>query len=477
MRGLHRLLHRGAHHSLLAAPTPCIAAGSRNASGTGRTYDAVIIGAGVVGSACALELRRKGFTTLNVDGNPSPGYGSTSNSSAIVRHFYSLEDSCRLAWEGYNGWTSWADYLEATPSEDLCHLHEVGCAALDVPKSPACQTYLSCVRKAMVACGIFVEEWDVAELKRRVPYLSTTSYFPPRRVSDAQFGEDNGSELAGALFCAQSGYVNDPQLAARNLADAAVRRGADFRWRARVVKLERDASGSKVRGVTFEDGSAVEAPIVINAAGPHSQAIHDLAFKGAAVADDSLVSSRPLKVEVAYLAEPSGSRVDQTLPVITDFDVGVYMRPQKGGQLLVGSIEPECDQLHFLGAAEDLKDGLTEEWTNIVYRAALRLPTLRVPNSAAGLVALYDTTPDWVPIYDRTSLGGFYSMRGTSGNQFKNAPVVGRICAALVDGCENGHDHDAQPLALQLQNTAGSLSLKLFSRLRINQGTSGTVLG
>merc|ERR1712146_399793 len=134
------------------------------------------------------------------------------------------------------------------------------------------------------------------------------------------------------------------------------------------------------------------------------------------------------------------------------------MRPQGKGTLLVGSIEPECDELEFLAKPEDLEAGLTDEWTTMVYRAALRFPSLQVPNSAAGLTALYDTTPDWVPIYDRTALGGFYSIRGTSGNQFKMAPVVGRICARLVDGCENGSDHDAEPLQLPYMYTEGSLN-------------------
>ena len=29
-------------------------------------------------------------------------------------------------------------------------------------------------------------------------------------------------------------------------------------------------------------------------------------------------------------------------PTFADFDVGVYWRPQVGGQILIGSIEPEC---------------------------------------------------------------------------------------------------------------------------------------
>jgi len=155
----------------------------------------------------------------------------------------------------------------------------------------------------------------------------------------------------------------------------------------------------------------------------------------------------------------------------------VYFRPQHGGQVLIGSVEPDCDDLHFLESANDLEDKLTDDWTSLVYRAALRLPTLQIPNTASGLSALYDTTSDWVPIYDRTALGGFYSMRGTSGNQFKNAPVVGRIGAELVDGCENGHDHDAKPVVLSLQHVSGSVNLGIFSRLRENSGTSGTVLG
>jgi sarcosine oxidase subunit beta len=438
----------------------------------------IVIGGGVIGGSCAFELRKKGFTTLNVDTNPAAGYGSTSSSSAIIRHFYSLEDSCRLAWESYHHWAAWGDYVEATKGEDLCGLHEVGCAAMDVPASPAAQTYMSRVRSAMQACNVPVEEWDAAEIQRRMPYMSTTSYFPPRRIDDDEFGNENGGEISSILYCPKAGYVNDPQLSARNVVDAAMRRGGEFKWRARVVKINRDESGSKVTGVTLEDGSIVEAPIVINVAGPHSQAVHDLAFQGAAGAcDDSRFRSKPLKVEVAYVQEPPGSRLDETFPMLADIDVGVYMRPQQGGQLLIGSIEPECDELHFLEGADELEDGLTDEWNSLVYRAALRFPTLQVPNTAAGLVALYDTTPDFVPIYDKTSLGGFYSIRGTSGNQFKNAPVVGKICAVLVDGVENGRDHDTQPLSMPCEHTSGSIDLGMFSRLRGTAGTTGTVLG
>jgi sarcosine oxidase subunit beta len=45
-------------------------------------------------------------------------------------------------------------------------------------------------------------------------------------------------------------------------------------------------------------------------------------------------------------------------------------------------------------------------------------------------------------------MAGFYLAIGTSGNQFKNAPVVGRLMAELTGSCENGYDHDREPVKL-----------------------------
>lgn len=451
-------------------------AGSRCFSGKTSTYDVVIIGGGIVGNACAYELRKKGYTTCNVDRLPSPGYGSTSSSSSILRSFYSLEETCRLSWESYHIWENWGDYVGASADEDICTVREVGVAALITPASSHCLSYIRNVSKALDACGVPYQHWDLAELERRMPYISTASFYPPRRIDDEKFGEENGQQLSGALFSEKAGYVNDPQLAARNIADAAKRLGGDFCWNAKVSSISLDPTGRKVRGVVLDDGAVINTNIIINAAGPHSPIIHDLAFSSANVSDDSKIGSKAMKVEVAYLLKPSEvSDCAHEMPIVADFDSGVYMRPQQGGQLVIGSVEPECDKLEFLGSADDVPLSVSDVWTNTVYRTALRLPSLRIPTTSPGLVSMYDTTPDWVPIYDKSSLGGFYSMRGTSGNQFKMAPVVGKIGAELVDGCENGRDHDTNPLTLNMTEVSGTVCLDLFSRLRSVATTSGSV--
>ena len=67
---------------------------------------------------------------------------------------------------------------------------------------------------------------------------------------------------------------------------------------------------------------------------------------------------------------------------------------------------------------------------------------------------------------------------GTSGNQFKNAPVVGHVMAELVDRVENGHDHDKDPVKVKCRYTGLELDMAFYSRLReINPNSSFSVNG
>jgi len=67
---------------------------------------------------------------------------------------------------------------------------------------------------------------------------------------------------------------------------------------------------------------------------------------------------------------------------------------------------------------------------------------------------------------------------GTSGNQFKNAPVAGKIMAELVQKCQAGHDHDVNPVQFHLDYINADISLGAFSRKReINQNSSFSVIG
>ena len=93
---------------------------------TDQTYDIIIVGAGVIGCAIALEMSRRGHRTLNVDKAASAGAGSTINSCAIVRFSYSTIAGVNFAWEGGYYWRDWANYIGAEDELGLIEFHQVG---------------------------------------------------------------------------------------------------------------------------------------------------------------------------------------------------------------------------------------------------------------------------------------------------------------------------------------------------------------
>ena len=424
-------------------------------------YDAIIIGAGVIGCSIARSLSRAGLKTLNVDALPAAGYGSTSYSSAIIRPFYSYAQGVALAQASHGRWRRWSAFLEATAGEPLARYEECGMLILLPPD----ETELPGKLRLLDEFGVRYARMTAGEIDRRWPDLSGASHSPPRRPDDPRFGEENARPLGGGLFIRDAGYVNDPQLAAQNFCQAARRAGGRFEFNARVAEILQ--TEGRVCGIRLENGRRLAAPVIVNAAGPHSAKINELAGLG------DRVSTRAMRHEVAFLEGPPTFAGDGT--VVGDADGGVYFRPDAGSDILIGGLDPECDPPDWVDP-DDYNDQLTEQWTALAWRAGLRMPALEIPNRARGAAGLYDCTPDWIPIYDRSDVPGFYLAIGTSGNQFKNAPVIGDLMRALITACEAGHDHDAAPLAYYLEDLGRAIDLGVFSRNRKGGATSGTVL-
>ena len=100
------------------------------------------------------------------------------------------------------------------------------------------------------------------------------------------------------------------------------------------------------------------------------------------------------------------------------------------------------------------------------------------PSNLARVVDLYDVADDWIPIYDRSDLGGFYLAIGTSGNQYKNGPAIGLVLSDIIDACENGQDHDQDPVHVTSRYKGYDLNVGFYSRLReINPESSFSVNG
>ena len=216
--------------------------------------------------------------------------------------------------------------------------------------------------------------------------------------------------------------------------------------------------------------------MIVNAAGPWSGAVNRLAGVG----EEFTVEVRPMRQEVHQVDAPVGYSPAGTVgPSIADMDLGTYLRPAAGGKLYIGGTEPECDPFEWLDDPEGASPYVTvERFQSQVTRAARRLPQLTVPSRPSGVAGVYDVSTDWAPIYDRTDLDGFYVAMGTSGNQFKNAPLAGQFIATLVEAIEAGHDHDNDPLHYRGEYTGNEINIGAFSRKRpLNSSSSGTVMG
>jgi sarcosine oxidase subunit beta len=417
-----------------------------------RPADVVVIGAGVIGCAIAFELARDGHRVTVVDKSGGVGHGSTSASSAIVRFNYSTWAGVALAWESVHAWRDWSGHLDGRGGTTLATFRRTGMLVV-----PAGAARLAHTTALFDRAGVPWEHWTGDDISRRAPSLDSGAFGPPRPVESEEFFDPAHGEIDG-LWTPDAGYVDDAQLAAQNLASAAEAYEARYLLRYTVTALRREGS----RWWVGTSGGDLEADVVINAAGPWSGRVNALA----GVEDDFGVSTRPMRQEVHHVASPA-AYADDAAVALADLDLGTYLRPAGGGHLLVGGLEPECDPLEWVDDPDTVDPRPTaDRFRAQVTRAARRMPELRVPSRPSGVVGVYDVTDDWTPIYDRTRQPGYFVAIGTSGNQFKNAPLVGRLMATLVAEVRDGRDHDRDPVQLRLPRTGHTIDLATFSRLR-----------
>ena len=427
----------------------------------------VIIGAGVVGAAVGLEMARAGHAVTIVERSPGAGLGSTSASSGVIRFNYSTVAGVAMAYEGLEYWRHWATHLGLPEGAMLTQLREVGFVLIDDGTGVIDGTI-----EPMRTVGVPFELLDANALAQRLPGIDTSSFFPAARSDDDAFFAEPTRTINQAVWSAEGGYVSDPQLAAQNLADAAALAGATLAYSTEIAGIVR-AEG-KVTGVDLVGGGHIGCSVVVNVAGPHSSTINTMAGLDGTMA----ISTRALRQQVDYASASADFGGDvRDFPAFGDLDVGIYVRPEGDG-MLIGGVEAECDPMVWLDDPDDVDLALDgDEWETKTLRLARRLPDFGVPHQRRGVVGVYDVSDDWTPIIDRTDLDGFYVAIGTSGNQFKNAPIIGRCMAELVDAVEGGHDHDADPVVVHGPHTGLAIDLGTFARNRDGTASTGTVMG
>jgi D-hydroxyproline dehydrogenase subunit beta len=261
------------------------------------TYDVVIVGAGIVGAACADVFAQRGFRVVIVD-RDVVGSGATA---AGMGHIVVMDDSdAQFALTHYSQ-RLWQELRPQLPD--------------DVEYDPAGTIWVA------------ADEEEMAEVLRKRDYYQqrglAVEVIDSHQLYDAEPNLREG--LAGGLLVPQDAVLYPP-CAARFLINRAQQRGARLRLGAAVTQISEAC-------VRLNDGEEIRAGIVVNAAGANAAAltpgIDIKKRKGHLVITDRYPGFlRHQLVELGYLKSAHSVSRDS---------VAFNVQPRRTGQILIGS--------------------------------------------------------------------------------------------------------------------------------------------
>lgn len=154
-----------------------------NASRTTKNYDAIVIGAGGMGSATAYHLAKAGTNVLVLEQfQRAHSFGSSHGETRIIRLFYDKPFYTELMKSAYAEWRA----VEMEASIPLLTL--TGSISLGV----AGNHYSMATRDSLTAAGVASEMWDVEQLAHRFP-----QFHVPKEM-DILWQQDSGFLHAAA---------------------------------------------------------------------------------------------------------------------------------------------------------------------------------------------------------------------------------------------------------------------------------------
>jgi sarcosine oxidase len=343
-----------------------------------RSFDVVVAGAGVMGSATARSLARGGKRVALLEQfEVGHSNGSSHGSSRIFRFSYHDPMYVRMAMEALPLWRE----VEGEVGETIL----VTLGGLDMGKA------MDEHAAALSACGAPFEILDAEGVGDRFPGLSLPD------------GE-------AVLFQPDAGIVRADR-AVRALVGSAAAHGAEIVERSRVVRLDVSESGVGVE----TDGERFDAAVAVVTAGAWAPGL--LAQAGYEL------EAWPSRETVAYF------HVDEELsyPTVVDWgEPSVYALPAPGAGIKVGehhagpAIDPDTEGQR----PPDMESvGRLSAWISERYPKADPEPHL-------VQTCLYTNTPDEHFVLDRR--GPLVVGSPCSGHGFKFAPLIGERLAALA---------------------------------------------
>jgi sarcosine oxidase subunit beta len=366
-----------------------------------------------MGMSIAYQIaRRSDLNVVVLEKGAGLGEGSTGGSSAITRQRYSKLESIRVARDGNVIWRNWAEYTGL--SAPVGKFHDIGVLWMIHDRNQDVEAD----RDRLVSEGIDAVMVDAADLRKLYPGVSACM------VPFDLTGEIEHECADGDAFLIErdTGFF-DATGALLDVATAARAGGVDVRMRAEVVDVS--VAGGRATGVTLADGSSIDAPMIVNAAGPWCNRISAIAGL------ETPWELVPTRIQVLYRALPA--EVPRPIPVTCDGPGGVYFRPEAGdGQIILGSILEE-DELETADPDRYNQAADRSFIDTKIHALHHRLPDLPYVGVPGGMASLYTVNrQDVLPIVGPTAIEGFAVVNGFSGHGFKESQVIASMMAQWI---------------------------------------------
>jgi D-hydroxyproline dehydrogenase subunit beta len=313
------------------------------------TYDVVIVGAGIVGAACAYECVQRGMRVAVID-RDIVGGGATG---AAMGHIVVMDDSD-------------AQFALTRYSQSLWHALR--------PELPPEVEYEQCG-----TIWVAADETEMNEVLRKRAYYARNAV-PVEVLSSSDLGrlEPNLRKgMEGGLLVPQDGVLYPP-CATRFLMDRALLKGAVLYSGATVSQIGHGM-------VHLSDSTSLSAASIVNAAGAWSPALTSgidvKKRKGHLVITDRYPGFiRHQLVELGYL---------KSAHTVTADSVAFNVQPRKNGQMLIGSSRQ-------FGAEHKEVD--QEIIRRMLQRAQEYLPALARTSAIRAWTGFRAATPDKLPL-------------------------------------------------------------------------------
>ena len=357
------------------------------------SFDVLILGAGIVGSACAMECAQSGLRVGIVE--PSvPGGAATA---AGMGHLVVMDDSpAQLALSSFSR-CLWHDISPLLPNT----VEYEPCGTIWVAADDEEMAEVQAKQHLYARAGIRSEILNSSELALEEPNLRT--------------------DLAGGLLVPDDGVIYPPA-ASDFFLSAALSQGAKLLRGKAAVALH---PGS----VKLEDGTTLAAKQIVVATGSDLRLLPSLPIQkrmGHLVITDRYPGFvRHQLVELGYL---------KSAHQLTSDSVAFNVQPRKTGQLLIGSSRQ-------YGNDDSSVD--SSILSRMIERAQSYMPRLADLSSLRVWTGFRAATPDKLPLIGPTSEPGIFLAVGFEGLGITNAPGAARLLTDHLLGRPSAIDSSA----------------------------------